>query len=213
MISFILFSGSIFRGHTRISCLPLLSVSKSIFVRTRGYRHCLSFLIGSIFILLRSCQTVTCWHTRRSYLRVLFFIALVFVIWRSCQTVTFWHTRRSCLPLFSSWFDLCYITLSSDCSLLAHKEIVIAFLFWLVWSLFVRLFLVGSWGDSACLSFLIGLIFVCQINTFWHTRRSCLPFFSNWFDFSSMTFLSYCSLLAQEEIVLDFLLLLVWSSF
>ena len=62
---------------------------------------------------------------------------------------------------------------------------------------------VGTRGDCACLSFsfvdrssgaheeiVLASLFCFRINLCRHTRRSCLPFFSNWVDLRSMTFLS-----------------------
>ena len=123
------------------------------------------------------------------------------------------HTRRSCYPFFSNWFDLRSMTFSFDRSPKAQVEIVFGFLFWLGRSSFydvlVRSFPVGTNGNRACPSFLIGSIFVLWrsrlIVPCRHTWRLCLVFFSDWVDLRSMTFSSDRSLLAHVEIVLSFL--------
>ena len=34
------------------------------------------------------------------------------------------HTRILCLPFFSDWVNICYVTFSSDCSLLSHVTVM-----------------------------------------------------------------------------------------
>ena len=138
-----------------------------------------------------------------------FMIGLILLLWRSHQIVLCWYTWKFCLTLFSDWVNLRSMIFSSDSSLLAQVEIVLELLFWLCQSLFYdvffRSFPVGTRGDCACLSFLIGLIFVqwrsFQIVPCWHMWRLCLPFVSNYVNIHSMMFLSDSYLLSHVTIV------------
>ena len=71
-----------------------------------------------------------------------FLIGSIFVLWRSRNIVTCWHTWRLCLPLFSDWVDLRSMTFLSDCYLLSHVTGVYALLQRFGWDYQSRYFIV-----------------------------------------------------------------------
>ena len=92
--------------------------------------------------------------------------------------------RRSCLPYFSYWFDLRYMTFSSDRSLLAHVTGV---------STLLQQF---GWDDQSCY-YLVSVSYRCTVSTrscrWWSLYLAYMPYRSRFifllnFGISSLLF-------------------------
>ena len=89
------------------------------------------------------------------------------------------HTRIFCLPFFSDWFNICYMTFSSDCSLLSHVTVMSALLQRFGW-------------DDRYRYFLVLISYFCTFNTQSH-RWWILCFTYTW-NIYRFVFLLNCGL-------------------